>query len=108
MGLEAATKALLDAGNVLPSHRPSPTPGPVHSRPSLVGPGITYNSVEAAFVDYVYGALGTNSVFPDRPSPVRPLLAAAERASPDSERGPPMPRIFGAAPAEYPRRRWSI
>ncbi|KAH9172849.1 hypothetical protein EDB89DRAFT_1905747 [Lactarius sanguifluus] len=54
MGSEAATKALLDAGNVLPSHRPSPTC--VHSRPSLVGPGITYDSVEAAFVGYVYGA----------------------------------------------------
>lgn len=46
---------------------------------------------------------GTNSVFPDRPSPVRPLLAATERASPDSKRGPPMPLIFGAAPGEYPR-----
>ncbi|KAI9453672.1 thiolase-like protein [Lactarius psammicola] len=135
MGLEAATKALLDAG-------------------------ITYDSVEAAFVGYVYGesttgqaalyqlgltgipitnvnnncstgstalvnaaavvragdahcalalgfermapgSLGTKTAFPDRPSPMRPLLAAAERASPDSKRGPPMPRVFGAAATEY-------
>ncbi|KAH9024402.1 hypothetical protein EDB84DRAFT_1440700 [Lactarius hengduanensis] len=81
MGLEAATKALLNACNVLPSHHPSPTR--VHSRPSLVGPGI--DSVEAAFVGYVYGALGTNTVFPDRPSPMGPLLGAADRASPDSK-----------------------
>ncbi|KAH9036664.1 thiolase-like protein [Lactarius pseudohatsudake] len=141
MGLETATKALLDAGNVLPSVRPSPTR--VHSRPSLVGPGITYDSVEAAFVGYVYGAsttgqaalyqlgltgipitnvnncstgstalvhaaalvragdahcalalgfermvsgaLGTKHAFPDRPSPMGPLLVVAERASPDSK-----------------------
>ncbi|KAH9024256.1 thiolase-like protein [Lactarius pseudohatsudake] len=111
MGLEAATKALLDAG-------------------------ITYDSVEAAFVGYVYGAsttgqaalyqlgltgipitnstalvhaaalvragdahcalalgfermvsgaLGTKPAFPDRPSPMGPLLVVAERASPDSK-----------------------
>ncbi|KAH9036656.1 thiolase-like protein [Lactarius pseudohatsudake] len=130
MGLEAATKVLLDAG-------------------------ITYDSVEAAFVGYVYGAstteqamlsqldltgipitnvnnntgstalvhaaalvragdahcalalgfermapgaLGTNPAFPDRPSPMGPLLGVAERASPDSKRGPPMP-------CSEPRRR---
>jgi len=123
-------------------------------------PGITYDSVEAAFVGYVYGesttgqaalyqlgltgipitnvnnncstgsaalvhaaavvragdarcalalgfermapgALGTKTAFPDRPSPLRPLLAAAERASPESKRGPPMPLVFGAAATEY-------
>jgi sterol carrier protein 2 len=138
MGLEAATKALLDAG-------------------------ITYDSVEAAFVGYVLGdsttgqaalyqlgltgipitnvnnncstgstvlvhaaalvragdarcalalgfehmapgALGAKPTFPDRPSPLLPLLVTAERAAPDSKRGPPMPRIFGAAAAEYFRK----
>ncbi|KAH9024261.1 thiolase-like protein [Lactarius pseudohatsudake] len=138
MGLEAATKALL-------------------------GAGITYDSVEAAFVGYVYGAsttgqamlsqlgltgipitnvnnncstgstalvhaaalvragdahcalalgfermapgaLGTNPTFPDRPSPMGPLLGVAERASPDSKRGPPMPRMLGAAATEYFRK----
>ncbi|KAH9075572.1 thiolase-like protein [Lactarius deliciosus] len=128
MGLEAATKALLDAG-------------------------ITYDSVEAAFVGYVFGAsttgqaalyqlgltgipitnvnnncstgstalvhaaalvragdarcalalgfermapgaLGTKPAFPDRPSPMGPLVA----------RGPPMPRMFGAAVTEYFRK----
>ena len=47
MGLEAATKALLDAG----------LPGPVHIIRSLteVRVGITYDAVETAFVGYVYG-----------------------------------------------------
>ncbi|KAF8480738.1 thiolase-like protein [Russula ochroleuca] len=134
MGLEAATKALLDAG-------------------------ITYDVIEAAFVGYVYGAstcgqsalyqlgltgipitnvnnncatgsvalfhaatlvragearcalaLGFERMAPgalgdpwlDRPSPIRPLLDAAARAAPDVDLGaPPMPRVFGAAAAEY-------
>ena len=159
MGLEAATKALLDAGKVLPSH-PSQS---LHIFSAFFIPGITYDSVEAAFVGYVYGesttgqaalyqlgltgipitnvnnncstgsaalvhaatlvragdvrcaialgfermapgALGTKPAFPDRPSPLRPLLVAAERASPDAKRGPPMPRIFGAAATEYFRK----
>ncbi|KAH9012674.1 thiolase-like protein [Lactarius deliciosus] len=133
MGLEAATKALLDAE-------------------------ITYDSIEAAFVGYVYGAsttgqaalyqlcltgilitnvnnncstgstvglvrtgdarcalalgfermapgpLGTKPAFPDRPSSMGPLLGVAERASPDSQRGPPMPRMFGAVATEYFRK----
>ncbi|KAI0247767.1 thiolase-like protein [Lactifluus subvellereus] len=138
MGLEAATKALLDAG-------------------------ITYDAVEAAFVGYVFGesacgqaalyqlgltgipitnvnnncatasvalfhaaalvrggiarcalalgfermspgSLGTKRTWPDRPSPMTPFLAAAARASPDANRGPPMPRVFGAAAAEYFRK----
>ncbi len=33
--------------------------------------------------------------------PVGPLMAAAARASPGADRGPPMPRVFGAAAAEY-------
>ncbi|KAI9510618.1 thiolase-like protein [Russula earlei] len=135
MGLEAATKALLDAG-------------------------ITYDAVEAAFVGYVYGAstcgqaalyqlgltgipitnvnnncatgattlfhaatliragearcalalgfermapgaLGANDPWADRPSPMQSLLVAAARAAPDADRGPPMPRVFGASAAEY-------
>ncbi|KAF8260998.1 hypothetical protein EI94DRAFT_1833543 [Lactarius quietus] len=51
-----------------------------------------------------HGALGTNPVFPDRLSPMCPLLVAAEHASPDSKRGPPMPRVFGAAATEYFRK----
>jgi len=133
MGLEAATKALLDAG-------------------------ITYDAVEAAFVGYVYGAstggqavlyqlgltgipitnvnnngatggtalfyaatlvragaagcvlaLGFERMAPgalsdlwtDRPNPVLPLLTAAARASPNANRGPLVPRVYGAAVAEY-------
>ncbi|KAH9014634.1 thiolase-like protein [Lactarius hengduanensis] len=138
MDLEAATKALLDAG-------------------------ITYDSVEAAIVGYVFGAsttgqaalyqlgltgipitnvnnncstgstalvhaaalvpagdahcalalgfermapgaLVTKPAFPDRPSPMGPLVAVPERASPDSKRGPPMPRTFGAPATEYFRK----
>ena len=132
----------------------------IYLRPLTYDPGITYDSIEAAFVGYVIGAsttgqaalyqlgltgipitnvnnncstgsaalvqaamlvrggevrcalalgfermapgaLGTKSAFPDRPSPVLPLLVAADRASPDAKRGPPMPRIFGAAATEY-------
>jgi len=50
------------------------------------------------------GALGAgtqNNPWSDRPSPVGPLMAAAARASPGADRGPPMPRVFGAAAAEY-------
>ncbi|KAH9007638.1 thiolase-like protein [Lactarius hengduanensis] len=50
------------------------------------------------------GALGTKPAFPDRPSPVGPLVAIAVRASPNSKRGPPMPCMFGAAAAEYSRK----
>ncbi|KAH9075571.1 thiolase-like protein [Lactarius deliciosus] len=108
--------------------------------PSLVEgriSGITYDSVEAAFVGYVFGASTTGqaalyqlgltgipitnvnnncstgstalvhaaalvragdahcrsapNLRSDRPSPMGPLVAVAERASPDSKRGPPMP-----------------
>ena len=156
MGLEAATKALLDAGVYSTVHPSIPVPSPVD-------PGITYDSIEAAFVGYVIGAstagqaalyqlgltgipitnvnnncstgsaalvqaatlvrggevrcaialgfermapgaLGTKSAFPDRPSPILPVLVAAERASPDAKRGPPMPRVFGAAATEYFRK----
>jgi hypothetical protein len=37
----------------------------------------------------------------DRPSPIGPLMAAAARASPGANRGPPNPRVFGAAATEY-------
>jgi sterol carrier protein 2 len=36
-----------------------------------------------------------------RSSPLGPLFEAAARASPGSDRGPPNPRVFGAAAAEY-------
>jgi len=138
MGLEAATKALLDAG-------------------------ITYDAIEAAFVGYVFGAstcgqaalyqlgltgipitnvnnncatgstalfnaatlvrggearcalalgfermaagalgAGKNDPWHDRPSPIDPTMHAAAHASPDADAGSlPMPRVFGAAAAEY-------
>ncbi|KAF8257330.1 hypothetical protein EI94DRAFT_1759186 [Lactarius quietus] len=57
------------------------------------------------FERMAHGALGTNPVFPDRLSPMCPLLVAAEHASPDSKRGPPMPRVFGAAATEYFRKK---
>ena len=50
------------------------------------------------------GALGmgpAGSPGSDRPSPIGPLMAAAARASPAADRGPPNPRIFGAAATEY-------
>ncbi|KAH9014630.1 thiolase-like protein [Lactarius hengduanensis] len=111
----AATKALLDAG-------------------------ITYDSVEAAFVGYVYGAsttgqaalyqLGLTGIpitnvnkncstgsiaLVHAAALVRagdahcalalaPWARSSERASPDSKRGPPMPRMFGAAATEYFRK----
>ena len=50
------------------------------------------------------GSLGTNRAWSDRPSPMAPLLAAVARASPDANRGPSMPRAFGAAAAEYFRK----
>jgi len=150
MGLEAATKALLDAGAFRALRNPILLI--VHAL------GISYDAVEAAFVGYVYGAstcgqaalyqlgltgipitnvnnncatgsvalfhaatlvragearcvlaLGFERMAPgalsdpwtDRPNPVMPLLVAAARASPDADRGPPMPRVFGAAAAEY-------
>jgi len=50
------------------------------------------------------GALGVgkNDPWPDRPSPIGALMEAATRAAPDADqRPPPMPRVFGAAAAEY-------
>jgi len=166
MGLEAATKALLDAGTfcslpwALPisiwrAHHPRNGTGTFVS-------GITYDAIEAAFVGYVFGAstcgqaalyqlgltgipitnvnnncatgstallhaatlvrsgearcalaLGFERMAPgplgaagkhnddNRPSPLGPLFAAAARASPGADRGPPNPRVFGAAAAEY-------
>jgi hypothetical protein len=46
------------------------------------------------------GALG--DPWPDRPSPINPLLSAVARAAPDVDLGAlAMPRVFGAAAAEY-------
>jgi hypothetical protein len=51
------------------------------------------------------GALGVgknSDPWLDRPSPIGPLMEAAGRAAPDADpRPPPMPRVFGAAAAEY-------
>lgn len=50
------------------------------------------------------GALGAGPAgnpWSDRPSPIGPLMAAAARASPGADRGPPNPRLFGAAAKEY-------
>lgn len=58
MGLEAATKALLDAG----AFRPSLISSYIYVHGAFVVlvspplPGITYDAVDAAFVGYVYGA----------------------------------------------------
>ncbi|KAH9172836.1 hypothetical protein EDB89DRAFT_1905739 [Lactarius sanguifluus] len=139
--LEATTQALLDAVRSTSTHM---------FLAVAVNPGITYDSIEAAFFDHVYGAsntggalgipitdvnnncstgstalvyagdahcaralgfermapgaLGAKPAFPDRPSPVGPLVAVAVRASPDSKRGPLMPCMFGAAAAEYFRK----
>ncbi|KAI9453667.1 hypothetical protein BJY52DRAFT_1396504 [Lactarius psammicola] len=45
-------------------------------------------------------ALAINTPFTDFPSIMYPPLVAAERASPDSKHGPPIPCVFGAATAE--------
>jgi sterol carrier protein 2 len=71
---------------------------------TLVRAGDARCALALGFERMAPGALGTKSTFPDRPSPMIPLLVAAERASPDAKRGPPMPRIFGAAAAEYFRK----
>jgi hypothetical protein len=47
MGLEAATKALLDAGNNVGYHFYN-----MHTQPAT---GITYDSIESAYVGYCYG-----------------------------------------------------
>lgn len=153
MGLEAATKALLDAGAFYPTWNLSLI--------YIFASGITYDAIEAAFVGYVFGAstcgqaalyqlgltgipitnvnnncatgsaalhhaatlvrarearctlalgfermspgaLGIGDPWSDRPSPIGPLMEAAGRAAPDADRRPPpMPRVFGAAAAEY-------
>lgn len=71
---------------------------------TLVRAGDVRCALALGFERMAPGALGTKSAFPDRPNPMLPLLVAAERASPDAKRGPPMPRIFGAAATEYFRK----
>ena len=67
---------------------------------TLVRGGEARCALALGFERMAPGALGDH--WPDRPNPIRPLLEAAERASPDADRGmPAMPRIFGAAAAEY-------
>ena len=51
MGLEAATKALLDAGTFsIPSEQCCP-----RNVLTLIHKGITYDCIEAAYVGYCYG-----------------------------------------------------
>ncbi|KAH9043567.1 thiolase-like protein [Lactarius hengduanensis] len=71
---------------------------------ALVRAGDAHCALALGFERMAPGALGTNPAFPDRPSPMGPLLGVAERASPDSKRGPPMPRMLGAAATEYFRK----
>ncbi|KAH9075562.1 thiolase-like protein [Lactarius deliciosus] len=66
--------------------------------------GDAHCALALGFERMVPGALGTKPAFPNRPNPMGPLLGVAECASPDSKRGPPMPRIFGAAATEYFRK----
>ncbi|KAH9024403.1 hypothetical protein EDB84DRAFT_1678107 [Lactarius hengduanensis] len=63
---------------------------------ALVRAGDAHCALALGFERMAPGALGTKPAFPDRPSPMGPLLGVAERASPDSKRGPPMPCMFGA------------
>ncbi|KAH9036659.1 thiolase-like protein [Lactarius pseudohatsudake] len=71
---------------------------------ALVRAGGAHCARALGFERMAPGALGTKPAFPDRPSPVGPLVAVAVRASPNSKRGPPMPCMFGAAAAEYSRK----
>ena len=71
---------------------------------TLVRAGAARCALALGFERMAPGALGAgtqNNPWSDRPSPVGPLMAAAARASPGADRGPPMPRVFGAAAAEY-------
>ena len=74
---------------------------------TLVRAGEARCALALGFERMAPGALGVgkNGPWVDRPDPVGPLLEAAARASPDAgwERTttPPMPRLFGAAAAEY-------
>ena len=71
---------------------------------ALVRGGLARCALALGFERMAPGSLGTRPTWPDRPSPMAPLLAAAARASPDANRGPPMPRLFGAAAVEYFRK----
>jgi acetyl-CoA acetyltransferase len=67
---------------------------------TLVRAGEARCALALGFERMAPGALGDPWL--DRPSPIRPLLDAAARAAPDVDLGaPPMPRVFGAAAAEY-------
>jgi hypothetical protein len=59
MGLEAATKALLDAGELSPSFSYVSV-----AFYELVFAGITYDEIEAAFVGYCYGDSTSGQVCP--------------------------------------------
>lgn len=67
---------------------------------TLVRAGEARCALALGFERMAPGALRDS--WPDRPNPISPLLAAAARAAPDVNLGAlPMPRVFGAAAAEY-------
>jgi sterol carrier protein 2 len=71
---------------------------------TLVRGGEARCALALGFERMAAGALGAgkNDPWHDRPSPIGPLMHAAARASPDTDRELlPMPRVFGAAAAEY-------
>ncbi|KAH8979783.1 hypothetical protein EDB86DRAFT_2835717 [Lactarius hatsudake] len=78
---------------------------PVH-KAALVRAGDTHCTLALGFEHMARGSLSTNATFTDRLSPISQLLGVVERASPDLKRGPPMPRMFGAAAAEENFRKY--
>jgi len=70
---------------------------------TLVRGGEARCALALGFERMAAGALGAGkNPWHDRPSPIGPLMHAAARASPDADsRSLPMPRVFGAAAAEY-------
>jgi len=68
---------------------------------TLVRGGSARCALALGFERMTPGPLGSGKN-DDRPSPIKPLMWAAARASPDADpRSLPMPRVFGAAAAEY-------
>jgi hypothetical protein len=71
---------------------------------TLVRAGEARCALALGFERMAPGALGAGPAgnpWSDRPSPIGPLMVAAARASPGADRGPPNPRLFGAAATEY-------
>ena len=68
---------------------------------TLVRSGEARCALALGFERMAPGPLGAGNNNDDRLNPLVPLFAAAARASPGADRGPPNPRVFGAAAAEY-------